>query len=113
MAGLRLTSSVEETALAVEALLGLGVGPGDASALENSLSQGLQWLIDAVLANRHRENAPIGFYFAKLWYHERLYPLVFVVAALGRAVRRLGVRARQPRQGEADNAPQTERPREA
>ncbi len=29
---------------------------------------------------------PIGFYFAKLWYFERLYPIIFSVAALGRAV---------------------------
>ena len=32
---------------------------------------------------------PIGFYFAKLWYYERLYPMVFTVAAL-EAVARLG-----------------------
>ena len=29
--------------------------------------------------------SPIGFYFAKLWYYERLYPMVFTVAALARA----------------------------
>jgi squalene-hopene/tetraprenyl-beta-curcumene cyclase len=28
--------------------------------------------------------APIGLYFSQLWYHERLYPLVFTVAALER-----------------------------
>lgn len=32
-----------------------------------------------------REPAPIGFYFAKLWYYERLYPLIFTVGALGKA----------------------------
>jgi squalene-hopene/tetraprenyl-beta-curcumene cyclase len=31
------------------------------------------------------EPSPIGFYFAKLWYFERLYPLIFTVAALRRA----------------------------
>ena len=35
------------------------------------------------------EPSPIGFYFAKLWYFERLYPLIFTVAALGRAARGL------------------------
>jgi squalene-hopene/tetraprenyl-beta-curcumene cyclase len=30
--------------------------------------------------------SPIGFYFAKLWYYERLYPLIFTVAALGQAL---------------------------
>jgi hypothetical protein len=33
---------------------------------------------------RHRLPWPIGFYFAKLWYHERLYPLIFTTAALGK-----------------------------
>ena len=28
----------------------------------------------------------IGFYFARLWYYEKLYPLVFSVSALGRAM---------------------------
>jgi squalene-hopene/tetraprenyl-beta-curcumene cyclase len=30
---------------------------------------------------------PIGFYFAKLWYYERLYPAVFGLSALGLALR--------------------------
>ena len=29
--------------------------------------------------------SPIGFYFAKLWYYERLYPMIFTVSALARA----------------------------
>ena len=28
--------------------------------------------------------SPIGFYFAALWYYERLYPLIFTATALGR-----------------------------
>jgi squalene-hopene/tetraprenyl-beta-curcumene cyclase len=27
---------------------------------------------------------PIGFYFAKLWYFERLYPLIWTTGALGK-----------------------------
>jgi len=27
------------------------------------------------------ESAPIGFYFAKLWYYESLYPVVFALGA--------------------------------
>jgi squalene-hopene/tetraprenyl-beta-curcumene cyclase len=72
-------SSVEETALAVEVLIDLS--PGDAVA------RGLAWLVDAVESGRFRDPSPIGFYFAKLWYFEKLYPLVFTVAALGRATR--------------------------
>jgi len=75
-------SSVEETAVAVEALL--AAGPG--SVPPAVVSRGIDWLIRAVEAKRHREPAPIGLYFARLWYYERLYPLVFLVAALGQAM---------------------------
>ncbi len=76
--------NVEQTALAVEILLRCAQTPEH----ENAAMQGLKQLADAVEQNRHHESAPIGFYFAKLWYHEKLYPLVWTVAALGRAVRR-------------------------
>jgi squalene-hopene/tetraprenyl-beta-curcumene cyclase len=72
-------SSVEETALAIEVLIDLA--PGEA------VERGLAWLVEAVESGRFREPSPIGFYFAKLWYFERLYPLIFTVAALGRATR--------------------------
>jgi len=47
---------------------------------------GLNWLIQRVESGQYLNASPIGFYFAKLWYHERLYPLVFTVAALGAAL---------------------------
>ena len=75
-------SSVEETALAVEGLL---AAPDD--RFQQTIAKGLAWLIEAVESDQHRESSPIGFYFAKLWYHERLYPLTFTVSALGRALR--------------------------
>ncbi len=81
-------SSVEETALAVEALLPAASDP----ATEPSVSKGLTWLVQAVESGRHREPSPIGLYFARLWYYERLYPLCFTLSALGQAVRLLGVR---------------------
>ncbi len=77
--------SIEETSLAVEALLTCG----DAQAHEDAALKGLKWLVDAVEANRHTTSAPIGFYFARLWYDERLYPLTMIVSALGQAARRL------------------------
>lgn len=76
-------SSVEETALAVEALSGT---PADAARLA-AARRGVQWLVEAVEADRHREASPIGLYFAKLWYYEKLYPSLFTLAALGRALR--------------------------
>ena len=78
-------SSVEETAVAVEALLSAGSGP----SLELEAAEGVRWLVRAVQGGWHREAAPIGFYFARLWYYERTYPRVFTVAALGQAVLRL------------------------
>jgi len=71
--------SVEETALAVEAL----AGTGEVEATD----RGAMWLVARVESGGWRETAPIGFYFAKLWYYERLYPIVFTAGALERVVR--------------------------
>jgi squalene-hopene/tetraprenyl-beta-curcumene cyclase len=77
-----VTSSIEETALAVEVLLDTG-NRGAAAA-----ERGLSWLVEQVERGRLKNPTPIGFYFAKLWYFERLYPIIFTMAALGRALRR-------------------------
>jgi squalene-hopene/tetraprenyl-beta-curcumene cyclase len=76
-------SSIEETALAVEALLADANNP----AFRSSIESGTNWLIAQVGGNKGRECSPIGFYFAKLWYYEKLYPLVFTLSALGHARR--------------------------
>lgn len=78
-------SSIEETALAVEAL----VCCNGHESLQNEVKQGLNWLIEHVESGNSLNASPIGFYFAKLWYYERLYPLVFTVAALGAALARI------------------------
>jgi squalene-hopene/tetraprenyl-beta-curcumene cyclase len=75
-------SSVEETALAVEILLDLA--PPEARP---AVERGVEYLVRRVEDGTFTEPSPIGFYFAKLWYFEKLYPIVFTVAALGRAVR--------------------------
>ncbi|MEO6741480.1 MAG: prenyltransferase/squalene oxidase repeat-containing protein, partial [Chthoniobacteraceae bacterium] len=69
-------SSVEETALAIEALAG--------TSHADSVGRGVAWLVARVESGAWRVSAPIGFYFARLWYHERLYPLIWTVGALGR-----------------------------
>jgi squalene-hopene/tetraprenyl-beta-curcumene cyclase len=79
-------SSIEETALAVEVLL--DAGPEAAVAV----NKGLAWLVQQVEAGGLNQPTPIGFYFAKLWYFEKLYPVIFTVAALGRALRKLSPR---------------------
>jgi len=79
-----IESTVEETALAVEALL----AAPRRERTDAALARGLAWLCAAVDNGRLFDPAPIGFYFAKLWYYERLYPLIFTVSALGRALQR-------------------------
>jgi squalene-hopene/tetraprenyl-beta-curcumene cyclase len=75
-------SSVEETALAVDALLGCGEVAGSKEALD----RGVRWLVERVEDGGFINASPIGFYFAKLWYFEQLYPVIFITGALGRAV---------------------------
>ena len=84
---IELASSVEETALAVDALLPYARRN---SKYSPPLQQAVSWLSEAVLEGRHLEPAPIGFYFAKLWYYEQLYPLIFATRALGAACRAAG-----------------------
>ncbi|MEM9942404.1 MAG: prenyltransferase/squalene oxidase repeat-containing protein [Planctomycetota bacterium] len=74
-------SSVEETALCTEVLLNDADEQSKASA-----QRGVQWLIRAVESNQIQRSWPIGFYFARLWYFEKMYPLVFATSALGRAL---------------------------
>ncbi len=74
-------SSMEETALAVEVLL-------EAEEAEEVVNKGLAWLVEQGEAGGLKNPTPIGFYFAKLWYFEKLYPIIFTVAALGRARRK-------------------------
>lgn len=70
-------SSTEETALATEALAG--------TAQVSATDRGVAWLAQKVEEGTWLAPAPIGFYFAKLWYYEALYPQIWTVAALGRA----------------------------
>jgi squalene-hopene/tetraprenyl-beta-curcumene cyclase len=79
--GLRTPSSIEETALAVGALAGDPRSKDDSAAIE----KGLEWLIEATHNGTQFPASPIGFYFAKLWYFERIYPLVWTVEAINRA----------------------------
>jgi len=74
-------SSIEETALAVEALA--TVSACGAAVPDDVLPRGISWLIEHTAHGTRFDPTPIGFYFAKLWYFEKLYPLIFTVAALG------------------------------
>src|SRR5262249_158681 len=61
-------SGIEETSLAVEVLL---TADGNAAAV----NKGLSWLVEQVEAGALSHPTPLGFYFAKLWYFEKLYPI--------------------------------------
>ena len=62
-------------------LLGAAVDP---AILRGAVLRGAEWLIERTRGGTVFEPAPIGFYFAKVWYSEQLYPVIFTVAALQR-----------------------------
>ncbi len=83
-------SSIEETALAVVALAEASGRPSQQAALGPAIGRGAAWMMDRTHDGADFAPSPIGFYFAKLWYFERLYPVIFAAAALER-VRALAV----------------------
>ncbi|MFO1062433.1 MAG: prenyltransferase/squalene oxidase repeat-containing protein [Pirellulales bacterium] len=87
---LSVGSCVEETAIVLEALLAAKTPPGGSSQVagDATIMRGLRWLAAAVEQGCLKTSWPIGFYFAKLWYHERLYPPITATAALGSAVQK-------------------------
>lgn len=85
--------SIEETAVAVAALAAFRrlpragpVSAGSVSGLDEAVGNGARWLIEATGGGRRADPAPIGLYFAKLWYSEALYPRIFALAALAATV---------------------------
>jgi squalene-hopene/tetraprenyl-beta-curcumene cyclase len=78
--------TVEETALAVDALFPLA---DTSQVFAQAVERGLGWLTDAVEQDRHRRSTPIGLHFAGLWYNERLYPLLLAAGALSHAMEHL------------------------
>jgi squalene-hopene/tetraprenyl-beta-curcumene cyclase len=65
-------SSVEETSLALE---GLAAGAGERCG--ESIERGVAWLA----GQTPPDPTPIGFYFANLWYFEKLYPTIYLTGA--------------------------------
>ncbi len=75
------SSTIEETAVALEGLL-----CGGQLVMDRSIMQALGWLANTIQSGNLSCSWPIGFYFAKLWYHERLYPAIYSLGALGAAI---------------------------
>ncbi len=78
-------ASVEATALASEALWTCGA----ARSHEAAAHGGIEWLIDAVEANRHHEAAPLSTTPLGLSYFDRSTPLALAVMALAAAAARV------------------------
>ena len=74
-----VVSSQEETAMAVAALAPWMQTP----ATRRAIFRGVEYLLRGV-AGATDQPAPIGLYFAHLWYSEQLYPLIWTLDALGR-----------------------------
>ena len=97
--GKGIRPSVEETALALEALAQwalaaerLGTGESEnREVLYTGVENAASWLIEKTECGTRFEASPIGLYFAKLWYWERLYPVIFTVSGLESARRCLDV----------------------
>jgi squalene-hopene/tetraprenyl-beta-curcumene cyclase len=77
-------SSIEETGVA---LSGLASAAARDDRLTLAIGRGCEWLIDATASAN--EASPIGLYFARLWYYEELYPLIFALHGLSAARRAL------------------------
>jgi squalene-hopene/tetraprenyl-beta-curcumene cyclase len=75
-------SSIEETALALEGLAGFATGQNFMGT--DVIPRAVNYLAGATQNGKQFPAEPIGFYFANLWYFEKLYPIIDTVAALGR-----------------------------
>jgi squalene-hopene/tetraprenyl-beta-curcumene cyclase len=85
-------STIEETGIALAAL------PEECS---EAIQRAALWLINATDEGRQTPPSPIGLYFARLWYYEELYPVLFALRGLSHAreilVSSRGAEARNPR----------------
>ncbi|MGV3722525.1 MAG: prenyltransferase/squalene oxidase repeat-containing protein [Actinomycetota bacterium] len=77
-------SSIEETSLAASALMST---PEPSPEMIAAIVNASDWLVEHTEGGERFPAAPIGFYFAKLWYFEELYPLIFSAGALTQAHR--------------------------
>ena len=82
-------SSIEETGVALSALASAADYVHD-DLFTRAIVRGCEWLMGAITKNC--DAAPVGLYFARLWYYEELYPFVFALHGLATARRTLAVR---------------------
>jgi squalene-hopene/tetraprenyl-beta-curcumene cyclase len=70
--------SLEETSVTMQALAAMPAN----DSLQQTLGRGADWLLVTTRDGTHFPSSPIGLYFARLWYHERLYPILWTLGAL-------------------------------
>lgn len=99
-ADLAAEPSIEETAVALEAL---AEPAGEPEVL--AVRTGADWLCQQAAQGGLDRPTPIGLYFARLWYHEKLYPITMTTSAL-RCVLRAAelVRSAPPHRGNAESS---------
>jgi squalene-hopene/tetraprenyl-beta-curcumene cyclase len=95
-----VASSIEETALAADALAEMlshrcmtdqnALSNFPVEAMRSAVLGGVRRLIEQTDEGTLVTPSPIGLYFARLWYFEELYPVIFAVSALQK-VRSLGI----------------------
>jgi squalene-hopene/tetraprenyl-beta-curcumene cyclase len=77
-------SSIEETCHAVRGLQASArCSPSSGQSVQlapDAATRGATWLVRNSARGRTFDPSPIGLYFAKLWYWERLYPVIGVAA---------------------------------
>ena len=74
--------TIEETAAVVDSAAGWLHQPD----IQPSCLRGALYLAERIPAGAIDNPTPIGLYFTKLWYAEKLYPLIWSLAALGRVL---------------------------
>lgn len=87
-------SSIEETGLALEALAAVHQAAEGPRIPEDVLHRAMSFLVSRTSEGSDFPTAPIGLYFAKLWYSEQLYPVLFTVGGMERACATLGLSPR-------------------
>lgn len=82
-AALGSSSMIQESSLAVAALSFFA----EQQKVRAATEKGVQRIIEFIEQGGLKDDRPIGLYFAKLWYSEKLYPIIWAVKALASSLR--------------------------
>ncbi len=90
-------SSIEETSLALSSLLNFSNNSEkfkeifnlEKEKINESISQGINCLIQITNSGKNFPDTPIGLYFASLWYSEQLYPIIFTIPVLAKTLQKI------------------------